>query len=274
VKSEVATIWRVPAYLPYLQPPLTDEALACAERQIGYALPAELLELLRKQNGGYIRLSLPQREHSIIAGIGPNFPSLTDFDWEEHQEYVSYPLKGLVALDGDGHWYLCLDYRKNLTTPSVTYIDIECDEQVDIAPSFSQYLALLRVDIDDQYVLESVADIESVKSRLSSWLGVEFDATDSWAHGYPIHRVALGTANNPQWLWLSPNTVLRGFVRVDDPRYGELKDLMAGNAARYPELAKDSFLLSATDGVRAKVLEACLKLQLAVHPLQAYIKDK
>ena len=42
------TIWRVPAYLPYLQPPLTDKAVASAEKQIGYRLPVEFLNLLKK----------------------------------------------------------------------------------------------------------------------------------------------------------------------------------------------------------------------------------
>ncbi len=77
--SEIrSTIWQVPAYLPYLQPELTDDAIAAAEKAIGYTLPAEYLELLRIQNGGYIRLSLPEMVHDSIAGIGPYFPSLTD----------------------------------------------------------------------------------------------------------------------------------------------------------------------------------------------------
>jgi hypothetical protein len=105
------TIWRVPAYLPYLQPPLTDEAVAAAEKAIGFELPAEYLHLLRKQNGGYIRYSLPENVHNTIAGIGPHFPSLTEFDWDQCQESVSFPLRGLVPFDGDGHWHLCLDYR-------------------------------------------------------------------------------------------------------------------------------------------------------------------
>lgn len=264
-------IWRVPAYLPYLQPTLTNEAIAAAEAAIGFTLPIEFLKLLRKQNGGYIRSSLPEMMHDTIAGIGPHFPSLTNFDWEECQEYVSYPLQGLVPFDGDGHWHLCLDYRKNLTSPSITYIDIECDHQTDIASSFLEYLALLRIDVGDRYVLQSVSNIEAIKLQLSSKLGVEFDTADSWAHGYPIQRAALGTAGNPQWLWLSPNTVPRGFVRPDDPRYDELKDLMPGTALQMPELPSDSFFLSATDGVRANVLEACLRSQIVVRPLREYI---
>jgi hypothetical protein len=79
------TIWRVPAYLPYMQPPLTDEAIAAAEQGIGCALPVEYLNLLRQQNGGYIRYELPEMVHHLIAGIGPHYPWLRRFDWDEEQ---------------------------------------------------------------------------------------------------------------------------------------------------------------------------------------------
>ena len=181
MSATVDTIWQVPAYLPYLQPPLSDEAVASAEREIGYPLPSEYLGLLKKQNGGYIRFSLPDMVHDSIAGIGPHFPSLTGFDWDECQRHVSFSLEGLVPFDGDGHWHLCLDYRKNSATPTVTYVDIECDRQCGIADSFVGYLAMLEIDVGDEYVLEGVADIETVRCRLSLALSIDFDPPDSCA---------------------------------------------------------------------------------------------
>jgi hypothetical protein len=139
------TIWQVPAYLPYLQPPLTDQAIAAAEAQLGHPLPNQYLNLLKKQNGGYIRCSLPELPHFLIAGIGPNFPNLTEFDSDAVQESVSFQLDGLVPFDGDGHWHVCLDYRNDQRTPSITYVDIDSDHELAIADSFSTYLALLSV---------------------------------------------------------------------------------------------------------------------------------
>ena len=143
------------------------------EKKIGHKLPAEYLELLKNQNGGYIRYSLPEMVHNKIAGIGPHFPSLTQVDLEECQEYVSFQLEGLVPFDGDGHWFICVDYRRNATTPSVTYVDIETDSQSGIADTFGDYLAMLEIDVGDEYVLEKVSDIETVKACLSKcWQSV------------------------------------------------------------------------------------------------------
>jgi hypothetical protein len=257
--------------LPYLQPALTDHAVAAAEQEIGYRLPKEYLNLLRKQNGGYIRYSLPQSVHDTIAGIGPHFPSLTAFEWEECQYHVSFPLQGLVPFDGDGHWHLCLDYRESSRAPAITFADIECDREAHVADSFADYLAMLRIRVDDEYVLEAVSDIEKLKADLSRVLRLRFDPPDIWAHGYPTQRARLGTEENPQWLWISPNTVPRGFVRKDDHRYATLKDLMPGFGERFPGLPAGSYIFSATDGVRARALAGCRRSGLTARPLREYM---
>jgi hypothetical protein len=272
VSATPDTIWRVPAYLPYVQPPLTEAAVASAEREIGYKLPAEYLNLLKKQNGGYIRYSLPEMVHDSIAGIGPHFPSLTGFDWDECQESVSFPLQGLVPFDGDGHWHICLDYRRQNDAPAITYVDIECDRESPIAASFADYLEQLQIDVEDQYVVEAVTEIEQLKSELSAALGIAFEPPDTFAHGYPTYRGRLGTEKNPQWVWISPNTVPRGFVRPDHARYAELKDLMPGLASRFPKAPADGYILSATDAVRTKVVHACVQSGRVIRLLSEYVR--
>lgn len=268
------TIWRVPAYLPYLQPPLTQSAVAAAEERIGFRLPAAYLDLLRTQNGGYIRMALPELAHDCISGIGPHFPSLTMFDWAKAQDHVGFPLQGLVPFDGDGHWYLCLDYREDAAAPSVSHIDIECDRQSVVAPSFAAYLALLCFEEEeDHYVLETTLDVEEVVARLSAALGVPFDPPDARTQSYPQHRAALGNAERREWLWLSPNEVPRGFVRAGDPRYDELKDLLPGRALRYPEAPAGCLLLAPTYSARTRVVEACKAARLPIRPLLDYLQD-
>ena len=271
MRAAADTIWAIPAYLPYLQPPLTDQTVAWAEKEIGYSLPGEYLDLLRKQNGGYIRFTLPETEiHESIAGIGPNFPSITFAGWDECQEYVSYPLKGLVPFDGDGHWHLCLDYRKNPASPCITYADVECDHQSHIADSFADYLGMLEFREDGERVLEAVSDIVKLKDDLSRRLGVSFDPTENWEQGYPMERARLSTAGH--WLWISPNTVPRGFVRPDDARYSALKDILPGYGDRFPGLPASSYILQTNPkSAMNRVLEVCSEGGLTARPLSEYL---
>ncbi|GHC14164.1 SMI1/KNR4 family protein [Cerasicoccus arenae] len=269
MKASPKTIWRVPVYLPYLQPDLTDEAISEAERKIGHPLPSSFIALLREQNGGYIRYSLEDLPHEQIYGIGSNFPSLTDFDWEDDQEYVGFQLAGLVPFDGDGHWHLCLDYRRDPKVPSVSYIDIECDNEQEIANSFEEYLDLLEIDIEDRDFVPSIDDLDATLSTLSTEMGVQFEPPDSWAHGYPQHR-ARGLGEEPEWIWISPNLVRRGFVREDDARFEELRDRLPGDGLRYPGLPDSSFLLTVTEGLRGDVISACRARSIGIRPLSEF----
>jgi hypothetical protein len=270
MNAHADNIWRVPAYLGYLQPPLTDDVIAAAEKIIGYKLPEALLALLRKQNGGYIRYSLLDTLHSLIAGIGPHFPSLIDFSWEEAQEYVSFPLQGLVPFDGDGHWELCLDYRADPDQPSVTYVDIECDSEQQIAASFSEYLSLLTLDVADYFVADSV-EIATLLIQLGDALGVKFGPPDLWAYGYPVYSAALGTQQEPECICISHNRVPRGFVREEDSRHDELKDLLRGEGLDFPELTDSCLIVYISDGVHQRVIDAfntCnIKLQAMRHAI-------
>ncbi len=119
----------------------------------------------------------------------------------------------------------------------------------------------LRVETDGEYVLGDVSDIEAVKSQLAGILGITFDESDSWAHGYPTERAAMGNQFKPGMDMALPELCIAWFVRSDDPRYHELKDLMPGMSLRYPEIPENSYLLSATDGVLSRVLDACRKFQ-------------
>jgi len=263
-------IWTTPSYLPYVQPKLTDIILKEAEEQLGYKLPVELIELLKSQNGGYINMSIPGSPHNVISGIGPYFPSLLDFDFEEIEEYVSYSLKGLIPFDGDGHWYLCLDYRENNSSPYVTFIDIECDEQELIAKSFSEYLSKLEMQVDDKYVIEGIDSIETTLSKLSRLLKSSFPTPDYFDHGYPIYRAKLGNDDNPEWIWVSPNIVPNGFVRENDKRYNELKLLVTNKKERYTKLPEHSYIVSFTEGVTKEIFEAFSTLNLELKELSHY----
>ena len=273
MKADSSTIWRVPAYLPYVQPNLSDTLIADAESRIGFRLPSEYLNLLRSQNGGYIRFCLRNRPHDVISGIGPHFPSLTDFSWDDVRDHVTRELDGLVPFDGDGHWHICLDYRKGCSSPCITYVDVELDSERKIADSFAGYLQLLVMDIgDNDHFIPAVADIEKMKSAIAKPLGITFEEPDSWSHGYPTYRARFFQKKDPEWIWIAPNLVPRGFVRESDSRYDELRHLMPGNALRYPTLPEKSFIVTFTDDVRSAVLQAFRDAGIEILPMKGALE--
>lgn len=142
----------------YEHPPLTDAALAEAEHVLGVTLPAELIDLLRIQNGGYTKGFVhPMNERTTwaedhvplhdLAGIvvAPGNPSPMNLVKLEEltQEWGLPPRQ--ILLSGDGHYWITLDYRGG-SQPSVAWIDVECGEDKQIAPSFSSFLQGLRLE--------------------------------------------------------------------------------------------------------------------------------
>lgn len=202
-------LWQSPAYLTYVQPELTDELVSKFEKETNYKLPLEFINLLKIQNGGYIRYSLEDIPHEVIYGIGPNLPKIEKPDWSLEKEHVSFKLEGLIPFDGDGHWNLCLDYRESNSKPKITYIDIECDSQSLIANSFNEYLLLLEIDTEKKYVIETNNSTEDTILAISNSLKKKFEEPDSWAHGYPIYR----TKYRKEWIWISPNQLNQDLIK-------------------------------------------------------------
>lgn len=136
-----------------------------AEQELGVRLPSSLVALLMFRNGGPIRMTLPQdRDYDIvhreIRGVGEKFPHLAkEAWWQWPDEGVPIPPDPdwLISFDGNGHWDLCLDYRRSLTDtaglridPAVTVIDTErIDIECPVAESFDAYLADLIVPPDE-----------------------------------------------------------------------------------------------------------------------------
>ncbi len=270
--SGTKSVWRVPAYLPHLQPPLTAAAIEDAERALGVKLPESYLDRLREQNGGYLRLTLPDSVSDTIWGIGPHFPSITSgFDWqdltpEEQADWGWAPAgaRWLVPFDGDGHWHLCLDYRAGgpQAEPRVSVVDLETERDEEIAPDFATFLAALREDFaHDTFGLVGVALDEAVDA-LEAQLRVTFEPAQSCDHGYPIRRCAFGRGRPPDWAWLSPNRAPRGFVRESDPRYAELVGLLPGTALRLPDHPEVDIVLQCTEGAVDRIVEACARAAL------------
>src|SRR5699024_4288707 len=61
----------------------------------------------------------------------------------------------IILLSGDGHSWIFLDYRKNTLKPSVSYLDLEAEEDYVLAENFTDFIHGLSVG-------ESTEEVELV----------------------------------------------------------------------------------------------------------------
>ena len=259
--------WDVPAFLDYVQPPLTDAVIAAAEKQLGVRLPATYLALLREQNGGYLRASWPGSVSRTLFGIGPGFASITrDGAWwrpKNASEGAWAPAAPdlLIPFDGDGHWDVCFDYRAHGVShePAVTFVDNECEREETIAESFAEYLARF-VDEEAETAIRVYGRVtpETVTRRLAKHLGVGAPTMDAWAHGHPIWRIAL--PGKSQWCWASANLVPAGFRR--EGKGANTRVVVTDEMVlRIPEDPECAVLMSSTAGSASVIASALVALE-------------
>lgn len=134
-------------------PPLTEDALREAERDLNVCLPSSLVELLRQRNGGLLFCSHPlpngevrevfeQNSVGILgimgicasSGMGKKRNDLLRANW-------GYP-ENTVIFSHASHAGFALDYRKG-SPPSVIYVCSEMYPRVlieELAPNFDAFL--------------------------------------------------------------------------------------------------------------------------------------
>lgn len=152
--------------------PISELIIKNAERKLGVSLPLSYLEPLSEQNGGYVRRVHPDSIHSMIWGIGSGFPSITETHRSELRRWARRGMRfwqktlPLVPFDGDGHWYLCLDYRAGPLEPCVTFIDLEIEEEHQVAETFEEFLSKLQPKISSN----APASVKATRCRSHSGL--------------------------------------------------------------------------------------------------------
>jgi len=213
VKNDFQYLWDIPAETKHLGPSVTHQLVEYAESQWGVVLPESYVELVKVQNGGYTSKVLPGSVHSQIWGIPP-----IEGDWDGRTLYnivssfadpvefgLSDDARFVITLDGDGHWYLCMDYRntEGRHDPRIVMIDVESgyEETSVIAPSFEEYLDLLVYDAGRAYLFLTAEKPENVVERLCGNYQFDFvfssEEYDTWRvkDWKPGPRIASNTAN-------------------------------------------------------------------------------
>jgi hypothetical protein len=257
--------WRVPALLDCVQPALTDEAVRAAEAELGVKLPEAYVELLRQQNGGYLRATWPASYAQMLRGIGSTSPSLTldPTAWRLANRPASCwtPAKPalLIPFDGEDHWAFCFDYRKRgpLAEPGITCVDAECEVEEPVAKNFLAFLAGLVDRHADSTRIFGGTTAESVARALAQQLGAPAPRLDDFARGPGAWRIAL--RGDHQWCWVSANRVPARFRREGATNRWLASEEMA---LQIPEDPACAVLVSATHDARTAVSEGLRALGL------------
>lgn len=140
--------------------PLTDDMVRKAEDKLGIKLPYSYIQLLKQQNGGYLIFNAHPTDvptswasnhvhvdHLFGIGMGTEKGILDSSyliqEWDLPEN--------IVLLSGDGHALIALDYRQTKTEPPVMYIDVEQNQEIQLANNFESFINGL-VDYSEEEV--------------------------------------------------------------------------------------------------------------------------
>lgn len=134
-----------------INPTLTPELRAQAEKILGVKLPESLVKVLEYQNGGYSKgFGYPMTQKTSwaedhvpfdnLAGVVTDPNIRTAFNLLESESLsTEWNLpKKQILLTGNGHWWITLNYRAG-DEPSVWWMDTEIEEFLPVAPTFDVF---------------------------------------------------------------------------------------------------------------------------------------
>lgn len=147
-----ATFWGDGDY--GVQQPITEQAITAAEHELGVTLPAELLDLLRIQNGGQVAPDWNAFATNQPTSWSENHVPFTELMGIGRREHMTSLLdtpylieewempSSIVLLSGDGHYWVGLDYRTcgPAGEPSVTWFDTDLDSELPLADNFRSFI--------------------------------------------------------------------------------------------------------------------------------------
>lgn len=136
----------------YDNPPLTMSMIELAEKELRVRLPELFISFLHIQNGGYTQgFAYLMNQKTAWAEdhvpLNEMFGIVTEKSFESGHNILQSPYltkewglpENQVAISGDGHWFITLDYRKG-EKPSVRWIDVECNEDIHVADNFESFI--------------------------------------------------------------------------------------------------------------------------------------
>ncbi|AXR06760.1 SMI1/KNR4 family protein [Salinimonas sediminis] len=139
-------------------PEVTVSLIEEVEIVLGVKLPESYISLMKKWNGGYfdqeyqVLLSNDVPEEldfylgegfwgiNSIAGISSDKSNSEGILYTAQAAFEWGVEKQIIALEGDGHTWIALDFRENKDDPTVIFIETEKLLSFQIARSFDDFL--------------------------------------------------------------------------------------------------------------------------------------
>ncbi|MBR0608110.1 SMI1/KNR4 family protein [Bacillus safensis] len=141
------SFWEIDDEGYYTLKKITAEEVAKAEKKLGITLPDTYKKLILEQNGGYIvHNAFPTTHSNSWAEDHIQFNHLLGIAEGEGIMDSAYLIKewelpeGLVLINGDGHTWVAMDYRKTKENPAIHYFDVEMEEDFKLADSFDEFI--------------------------------------------------------------------------------------------------------------------------------------
>jgi hypothetical protein len=145
----------------YKLEPLTDDMVKNAEEKLKLKLPQSYINILKEQNGGYIKFdSYPTEVPTSWSDNHINVDHILGIGEENGILESEYLIEewglpnNIVLISGSGHSWIALDYRNTRVEPPIIYLDVESEQIIELAPDFDSFLNGLYVDqteIEDTY---------------------------------------------------------------------------------------------------------------------------
>lgn len=157
------SFWEIDDEDYYTLKKINAEEVAKAEKKLGVTLPDTYKKLILEQNGGYIvHNAFPTSHPNSWAEDHIQFNHLLGIAEDEGIMDSAYLIKewelpeGLVLINGDGHTWVAMDYRKTKENPAIHYFDVEMEEDFKLANSFDEF-------IEGLYTAEYAVDEEATE---------------------------------------------------------------------------------------------------------------
>ncbi|MEK4020415.1 SMI1/KNR4 family protein [Bacillus sp. FSL K6-3176] len=159
------SFWEIDEEGYYTLKKITAEEVAKAEKKLGVTLPDTYKKLILEQNGGNtIHNAFPTTHSNSWAEDHIQFNHLLGIAEDEGIMDSAYLIKewelpeGLVLINGDGHTWVAMDYRKTKENPAIHYFDVEMEEDFKLADSFDEF-------IEGLYTVEYTVDEEAAEGE-------------------------------------------------------------------------------------------------------------